>query len=80
MTNRAEQIAEFRQTIPKVYRTVYDRAVAGKSFVDAIKLQCLSCCGQRMACRHFSNQTPSGGTAGRVRINRAQNRSQEVRA
>ena len=42
---RAERIAERRGRIPKTYRNLYDRAIAGKSRKAAMHIQCLECCG-----------------------------------
>ena len=44
MRTREEQIQARRSQMPKKYRTVYDRAVRGKSLRSAINAQCLECC------------------------------------
>ena len=40
---RKEKIAERRSQMPRKYRQLYDRAVAGKSLRAAINAQCLEC-------------------------------------
>ena len=46
MTMQREQIAQRRADMPKQYRKLYDRVVAGKASPrDAIKMQCLECFG-----------------------------------
>lgn len=43
---RSEAVAERRKQIPKLYRSIYDRAVAGKSRKACINAQCLECVGR----------------------------------
>ena len=44
MTDRAERIAERRADMPKRYRKLYDKVMAGKASPrDAIRMQCLEC-------------------------------------
>jgi len=43
MRTRKEQIAERRTQIPRSYKSIYDKAVKGKSLRAAINAQCLEC-------------------------------------
>ena len=46
MRTRQERIAKRRADMPKQYRKLYDRVIAGKTSPrDAIKMQCLECYG-----------------------------------
>ncbi len=45
MLSRAEKITERRKQIPKLYRGIYDKAVAGRSRKAAMHAFCLECCG-----------------------------------
>ena len=42
---RKKLIAEHQAQIPKLYRGIYNKAVAGKSRKAAMHAQCLECCG-----------------------------------
>ena len=42
---RKKKIAERRAQIPKLYRSIYDRAIKGKSRKAAMHAFCLECCG-----------------------------------
>ena len=42
---RAKQITERLSQIPRAYRGIYERAVAGKSRKAAMHSFCLECCG-----------------------------------
>lgn len=42
-SQRAEAIAKRRSDMPKVYRGIYDRAVAGRSLRSAVNSFCLEC-------------------------------------
>lgn len=42
---RAKQITERLAQIPRLYRGIYERAVAGKSRKAAMHSFCLECCG-----------------------------------
>ena len=42
---RQELIAKHRADVPKLYRGIYDKAVAGKSRKAAMHAFCLECCG-----------------------------------
>ena len=53
---RAEKIRKRRESMPRAYRTNYDRAVEGKSLRAAINAQCLDCvCGQVEEIRHCTD-------------------------
>ncbi|MBN2594803.1 MAG: hypothetical protein JXA81_14950 [Sedimentisphaerales bacterium] len=43
MNTRSEQIEERRMAMPRKYRSLYDRAVKGKSLRACINAQCLEC-------------------------------------
>lgn len=47
-SSRKMQIAERRAQIPKLYRALYDRAVAGKSRKAAMHSFCIECCGYQI--------------------------------
>ncbi len=42
---RRSQIAERRTQIPKLYRALYNRAIAGRSRKAAMHSFCVECCG-----------------------------------
>lgn len=42
-SERAARIAEHRADMPKVYRGIYDKAVAGRSLRSAVNSFCLEC-------------------------------------
>ena len=43
--NRQEKIDKRLSQIPPIHKAVYKNAITGKSRKDAIKAQCLECCG-----------------------------------
>jgi len=45
MRTREKQIAERRAQIPRAYRAIYKKAMAGKSRKAAMHAQCLECVG-----------------------------------
>ena len=48
MRTRQEQIEHRRAQIPKLYRGIYDKAVAGRSRKAAMHAFCLECCGYQI--------------------------------
>jgi len=46
--DRQRQIAERQAQMPKLYRALYDRAVAGKSRKAAMHSFCIECCGYQI--------------------------------
>ena len=57
MRTREEQIAERREQIPKLYRSIYDRAIKGKSRKAAMHAFCLECCGGQIKEVHACSDT-----------------------
>ena len=46
--DREQKISERQAQIPKLYRALYDRAVAGKSRKAAMHSFCIECCGYQI--------------------------------
>ena len=43
-SDKAERRAKYKQSIPKIYHTLYDKALSGKSYAAVVKARCLDCC------------------------------------